>query len=659
MIKLLKQVPLAFFIAFRMARSKRSPTLSVVTLLSIGGIALGVLSLTVVLGVTGGFQEAFQERILGLYPHLVVHRGNSEIRNYEQLVEDIKNVDGVVAASPVTFDDMMLAAGAHRAGAVVKGLHLDTTHEVIGLNKLLQDNASLKDLEENLQTHRQESEIHLSAPFANTWNTILVHGNDVSWWVEDQTPPKANTSQVLLIDARKGAKTAALKLTESLDVLTTNEPVIMATGTPASPGAPTTLTNGMWTIESLNQSIELTGDEYVTLIISQAAGQPDPKLRIIRSPRRAPLGDEEAMVRLIRLDSQPTEISLVDEKGKHLTSANSGNESAFVSIKGTLPGIILGVALAKKLNAKVGDSLSLLTPLRGVDNQMVGPIGMLPSSARHKVTGIFESGFYDYDVRLAFVNIDAAQRFLNRGKAVRWIEIKTKNLLDLEATKDAIAARIDPYDYETLVRSSLLLEKHVDDAKDKQHSGTQGFGDTLHRDMQRLTALKFQEENLGYHPEFRLMDWEELNQNLFSALKLQKVVLAMFFLIIILVGCFVVVGSQVMIIHDKTPDIAILKTMGAKKVEVGLIFAIQGLLVALIGIVLGLLGGLGICWGIQAFDYRLDPSIYLIDQLPVQIESSELAGIALTTLICTLLAVIYSAWQATRKTPVSGLRSVD
>ena len=99
MIKLLKQVPLAFFIAFRMARSKRSPTLSVVTLLSIGGIALGVLSLTVVLGVTGGFQEAFQERILGLYPHLVVHRSNSDIRDYEALVEDITQADGVVAPS--------------------------------------------------------------------------------------------------------------------------------------------------------------------------------------------------------------------------------------------------------------------------------------------------------------------------------------------------------------------------------------------------------------------------------------------------------------------------------------------------------------------------------------------------------------------------------
>ena len=287
----------------------------------------------------------------------------------------------------------------------------------------------------------------------------------------------------------------------------------------------------------------------------------------------------------------------------------------------------------------------------------------MPSSARHRVTGIFESGFYDYDVRLAFVNIEAAQRFLNRGKVVRWIEIKTSNLLDLEKTKESIRATIDPYEYDTLVRSSLLLKKHAEEAQSRPwglpQTGNRGFGDKMTADMQRLTVLKFQEENLGYHPEFRLMDWEELNQNLFSALKLQKVVLAMFFLIIILVGCFVVVGSQVMVIHDKTPDIAILKAMGAKKVEVGMIFAIQGLLVASIGIGIGLLSGLGICWGIQSIDYRLDPSIYLIDRLPVQIEASDLAGIALTTLICTLLAVVYSAWQATRKTPVSGLRSID
>ena len=240
---------------------------------------------------------------------------------------------------------------------------------------------------------------------------------------------------------------------------------------------------------------------------------------------------------------------------------------------------------------------------------------------------------------------------------------KTKNLLDLERTKEAIAATVNPYEFDAFVHSARMLEQHVEDIQERPwatpDTRPRGFGQSMSEDVQRLTVLKFQEENVGYHPEFQIMDWEDLNQNLFSALKLQKVVLAMFFLIIILVGCFVVVGSQVMVIHDKTPDIAILKAMGSSQFEIGLIFAIQGLLVALVGILLGLLGGLGICWGIQAVDYQLDPSIYLIQQLPVQVEAGDLVGIALTTLACTLLAVVYSAWQATRKTPVSGLRTID
>jgi ABC-type lipoprotein release transport system permease subunit len=663
MIKLFKQVPLAFFIAFRMARSKRSPTLSVVTLLSIGGIALGVLSLTVVLGVTGGFQQAFQERILGLYPHLVVHRGNSEIRDYERLVDDILQVDGVVAASPVTFDDMMLAAGAHRAGAVVKGIHLPTTNEVIGLQGLLKDGASLESLQENLQVTRQGQTLRITEPFADTWSTVLVHKNGTEWWVEDRTPPGPKQSRVSFIDMRDDRANVPLRLTWEDGFDTPQEPVTLPVGSLQGARPSADLGAGTWKIEALGTTVELQGDEFVTLLIRDGQKDGDVDVIPVRSPRRQPLGEQEAMVRLVDADGSNAALSLSDKDGNSIVSVKAGTYSEFQPTPGALPGMMLGVALAKKLDAQTGDVLSLVTPLRGVDNDMVGPVGMLPSSARHRVTGIFESGFYDYDVRLAFVNLEASQRFLNRGKVVRWIEVKTQNLLDLSATKEAIRTAVDPYDYGTLVHASNLLDQHVKRTKnlpwESVPQATQGLGETLYQDMQKLTLLKFQEENVGYHPEFRLMDWEELNQNLFSALKLQKVVLAMFFLIIILVGCFVVVGGQVMVIHDKTADIAILKTMGANRVEIGMIFAIQGLLVSSIGIVIGLVGGLAICWGVHAYDYRLDSSIYLIDRLPVQVEVSELIGIAITTLICTCLAVVYSAWRASKKTPVNGLRTVD
>ena len=664
MVELFKQFPLAFFVAFRMARSKRSPTLSVVTLLSIGGVAIGVLSLTVVLGVTGGFQQAFQDRILGLYPHLVVHRGNSEIQNYQELVQEISEVEGVVAASPVTFDDMMMAAGVHRAGAVVKGIELSSANDVIGIEALLKNGGTLSSLDETLSIKRAGDDITIGKPIADTWNTLLVHPGGIAWWVEDRTPPRAGLSRLSIIDARADGVSNDIQLTwtDGFDEPLKKNATLRAS-LPQERAALIDVGPGTWRIEPAQRMVELDADEFVTLVLmdSETEGQTD--VMSIRSPRRAPLAEEQAMVRLLNADRSSGSLGLRGVGGTHFEAIGPGAHTGFEPVEARLPGLLMGVALAERLEAKVGDAISLVTPLRGVDNKMVGPYGMLPSSARHVVTGIFDSGFHDYDVRLAFVALSAAQRFLNRGDTIRWIEIKTDDLFDLGATKERVRAAVDPYDYETLVSASQLLKKHASDLRDVrlgpvQEGGT-GFGDAIAEDLRRLTMLRFQEFNIGYHPEFRLLDWEQLNQNLFNALKLQKVVLAMFFLIIIVVGCFVVVGSQVMVIHDKTADIAILKTMGAKRIEVGLVFAIQGMMVALTGIVLGLLGGLGICWAIHAFDYRLDSAIYLIDRLPIKVEPGELAAVAVVTLACTFFAVVYSAWRASQKMPVDGLRTLD
>lgn len=647
--------------ALRMARSKRSPTLSIVTLLSIGGVAIGVLSLTVVLGVTGGFEKAFQDRILGLYPHLVVHRGNSEIVGYRDLVNRIEQVEGVVGATPVTFDDMMLAAGVHRAGAVIKGIDPESADRVIGIQGLLQDGARLTALNEDLLLRHEGHTIVLSTPVANTWNTLLVSPRGVVTWVEDRTPPPMDRSRVVLVDARQspGGEPLSLVWMDGLEQPASTTHPLRAPQLD-TPGTGRVLSAGTWRIEPGGQVLTLAAGEVVTLVRRGVGSQ---ELLVLRASKRPPLSEEEAMVRVIRADLAAPDFTLVVDGEEVFGALKAGAASSFRSLHARLPGVLLGVALAKKLQAKVGDALSLVTPLRGIDNKMVGPYGMMPSSARHRVVGIFNSGFHDYDVRLAFVHIQAAQRFLNRGDVVRWIEVTTDNLFELEALKSRVRSVVDPYDYETLVGKGALLSAYVRDIKEQDWGPSTGppasFGEALAQDLRQLTLLRFQERNVGYHPEFRLLDWKELNQNLFSALKLQKVVLAMFFLIIIVVGCFVVVGSQVMVIHDKGPDIAILRTMGARRSVVGCVFALQGLMVSSIGVVLGLLGGVGICLGIQAYDYRLDASIYLIEQLPVQVVPSELVGVALVTLACTLAAVTYTAWQASRKTPVDGLRTLD
>ena len=135
--------------------------------------------------------------------------------------------------------------------------------------------------------------------------------------------------------------------------------------------------------------------------------------------------------------------------------------------------------------------------------------------------------------------------------------------------------------------------------------------------------------------------------------------LTIFFLIIIVVGSFVVVGSQVMIIHERTAEIAILRAMGATAGVVRMIFTLQGLFVTTLGTAAGLAVGVGVTKLVDIVDYQLDASVYLIDRLPVSLSGLDLVGVAVATALCTLAATQYSAGRAAAKTPVDGLRAID
>ena len=119
------------------------------------------------------------------------------------------------------------------------------------------------------------------------------------------------------------------------------------------------------------------------------------------------------------------------------------------------------------------------------------------------------------------------------------------------------------------------------------------------------------------------------------------------------------VGSQVMIIHERTAEIAILRAMGATAGAVRTIFTLQGLFVTTLGTAGGLAAGVGVTKLVEVVDYRLDASVYLIDRLPVSLSGLDVLGVALATALCTLVATQYSAGRAAAKTPVDGLRAID
>lgn len=670
-----RRIPLAAFIAFRIIRSRRSPALSLVTIISILGVAFGVLALTVVLGVTNGFQGAFQERILGLYPHMVVLKRGGDFRGYEELADRIRNTRGVAGASPVTYDDMMIAAGVNRSGSVIKGIHLPTVDEAVNVRRLLLDGAELESLDEDPKVSQQGDEVTVAAPVAGTWLTIVAGaGPSPTVLFDDRTPPDPGWVRVMVLDLRRGA------LSDKPYTLT---PVIAPEDKDPSDGGLDTrkvtdfllapgeasraveVRGGPWRLGLTEDQVELEAGTIVTIALFDAPDGQGVETRIMVEASRVPVRDRAAMVRVLNLGPRAVELSGPGGGPGVVGPIDPrGGFSGYVPLDGRLPGVILGKSLAERLAAEVGTEVTLVTPLRGVDNKMMGPYGMAPSSQRHVVTGLFESGFYEYDVRLALVNLEAAQRFLNRGRVIRWIEVRADELLGLEETKRRVTATVDPYDIDTLVDTANTFEGKLSKVIEGDVRGTSlvqvdGFVTGMQNLVEVVSLLKYHEVDFGYRPSYRLIDWQEMNSNLFAALKLQKVVLGIFFLIIIVVGSFVVVGSQIMVIHEKTPDIAIMKAMGATKGVIRGIFTLQGFVVAGVGAVLGLVAGVGICALIGAIDYELEASIYLIDKLPVRLDAVELTVVVLLSLVFTLVATQVSAGRASAKNPVEGLRLVD
>jgi lipoprotein-releasing system permease protein len=264
---------------------------------------------------------------------------------------------------------------------------------------------------------------------------------------------------------------------------------------------------------------------------------------------------------------------------------------------GVLPGIVVGREMARSLRVFVGDQLNLVSPLGDI-----GPAGPQPKSRAFRVAAIFYSGFYEYDAKFVYLELAEAQRFFGTGDSVTGLEVKVANV-------DAARA--------TLKRVQVAL---------------------------------------GGFP-YRTKDWGELNRNLFSALLLEKLAMAVILGFIVLVASFLVVATLIMLVLEKVREIAVLKSMGAGVPSIMRIFVIEGLVIGAIGTFLGLVLGLESCLLIEKVGIQVDPEVYYIANLPVRLEAGQVALAALMSLVLTYLATIYPATQAARLRPVDGLRS--
>jgi lipoprotein-releasing system permease protein len=261
-----------------------------------------------------------------------------------------------------------------------------------------------------------------------------------------------------------------------------------------------------------------------------------------------------------------------------------------------LPAVVLGRELAKTLHVYVGDEITLVSPVGDL-----GPMGVLPRARKFRVAAVFYSGMYEYDSSHAYLTLPVAQAFLDRDGAISQIEVKVE--------------RED--------RSGMIRDRLAEALSD-QH--------------------------------LRIRDWKEMNKGLFSALELEKIVTFIILSIAIVVGSFCIICTLLLMVTEKSKEIAILKATGASDVSILKVFMTEGLIIGGIGTVLGVVTGLVLCLGLLWFGVRLDPDVYYVDRLPINVDPIDYLVVAMCSLGITIAATIYPAVAASRLRPVEGIR---
>lgn len=416
-------MPYEFFIGLRYLRAKRKQTyISINTFISVAGIFIGVAALIIVLAVMNGFETKLREKILGVNSHVVLTRYDGGMKNYEDVIKEVEDVDGVEAATPFIYGQAMLKNQDRAGGVVLRGISTESVLKVINFGKI-----------------------------------------------------------------KEG-------------------------------------------------SVDYLADD-----------------------------------------------------GKILPE---------------LPGVIIGVELARDMGLILFDTVEVLLPM-GIPT----PMGLIPRIKKFRVVGIFDSGFYEYDSSLVFMSIENCQKFLNMKDVVTGVEIRIDDVYKAKSVADAI------------------------------------------------------EKRLG--PPYWARSWMQMNKNLFSALKLERMTMFIILFLIILVATFNIITTLIMVVMEKTRDIAILKSMGAASKSIMKIFMVQGLIIGAVGTVAGCIAGITVALNLEAvtlfienlFGFTILPKdVYYLSELPSKVNYTEVAVIAVATLLVCFLATIYPSWRASRLDPAEALR---
>ena len=274
------------------------------------------------------------------------------------------------------------------------------------------------------------------------------------------------------------------------------------------------------------------------------------------------------------------------EKEKQVTNIEKYLEQGVLSLG--KDDVLIGKELAFRLGLKVGDKVSVVS-------------AATPKPKEFKVTGIFNSGMFDYDMNLVFTSIEGAQAFYKVDGLVGGIGVKVDDVYKAERIKTEIQASI-------------------------------GF-------------------------DYWARTWSDLNKNLFSALKLEKITMFIILALIVLVACFNIISTLIMMVMEKTKDIGILKSIGATNLSIKKIFILNGLFIGFLGTFIGAAAGFILCYLLKTYEFiKLPKDIYYIDRLPVNVNIQDSMIVIIAAIAISLVSTLYPAYQAGKLEPVAALR---